>query len=80
MDEQLTKTDLKKVLKMFKEITLNDVDMEEFASELMEKSETHYEKDREEKGERYQEVGEAFQELAEAFQNLYGLLEDHLHD
>lgn len=73
----LLKSDIKEIAKFFSQIEVNDIDCEELANELQEKSEDYFEKGKDERAEAYQEVAEAFVEFAEAYQNLYSTLCDH---
>lgn len=73
----LLKKDIKKLKEIYKETIVDDIQMEEYAGELSEKSDDYYEKEKDEKAEAYQEVAESLTELAEAYQRFVSALDDY---
>jgi len=77
---QLNKSDLNKVIKIWKEqlSQFNDLDVEEFISELSDKANDYDEKGNEEKAEAYAEMVEKLEAITQSIQELYSDLEEHL--
>lgn len=73
----LLKKDAKKIATIFNGINLNDLEMEDYAEYLNDKSIEYYEKGNDERSDSYQEAYETLTELAEAYQRLLSLLEDN---
>ena len=72
----MNKTDLKKVLKIYKGMNINDIEVEDFISKLRDKSDDLYEKDKDEKADEYSEVADTLESLVEAYQSLWNFLEE----
>jgi hypothetical protein len=72
----ITKKDLKQLLKIYNSINIDDVTVEDWKAEMEEKADNFYSKDKDEKGDAYQEMVESLEKLLEGFHEIYGILED----
>ena len=73
----MTQADLKKVLKIFRKIEVNEDDVNELVSVFREKSENHYDKRRDEKADAYDSMADALETFLESYEELYNQLSDN---